>query len=314
MIPSSKMNQRTPKSIYDEKVHYAFYKTLTDPELRPVTLKCIRSIFYNFFFRQYKAALFKGNIPVSRVDHPLDSKIPFTPAWVTIYLDFVSYWVRVITFLLRVYRERAVQAVGDFLSSMGRLYAFAAEVYQKNLSTTERPFYITNPRFFIIHLADPHLMCIPSLHVMVAIRTYTKLAKIMQDLGDSELYSQQIEEIKQGALSITRAILFVKQHSINCIAASLYAMTHFDPELFPLEEAEDFVLGLFSGERYQDSIPSGNPARPSSAPPITILPEDLPAIQNHITLLYRRFLAEKENSKNWDEPLLKFLQEMPRKS
>jgi hypothetical protein len=321
-----KMN--SARSVYDESAAYTFVKTLCTPSLRPGAIRCIRSIFYNFFFRQYKAAWLPCRVPVSRVDHPLDQKIPFVPAWVSIYLDFVFFWIRMLSFLLRRYGRRSFAAVREFIASMDRLYAFAAESYQKNFSTTDRPFYIARPRFLVIHLLDPHLMCIPSLHVMVVIRTYTQFAAILRSLGEAERRSAQIDEMKQGALAITQAILFVKQHSVNCIAAALYAMTCFDGELFPPEEAEAFADLLF-GEAPPVSLPTDRRSinkqlRPGAAPRTKLPQADVVEIKAHIISLYRRFLAEGGRqavsgggpgySPGWEKPLLNFMKELPKKN
>jgi hypothetical protein len=265
-------------------------KILSCPGLRGPGIACVKSILYNFFYRQYRANLFRGSIPVARADHPLDAHIPFTPGWVGIYLDFSAFWIRMLGFLLAEYGERGIPAVRDFIDSIGKLYAFAAEVYSQNLSTTWRPRYLARPRFVLIHLADPHLMCIPSLHVMVVIRTYTRFREILKSLGGAEQYASQIEEIRQGALAITEAILYVKQHSVNCIPAAMYAMTRFDEGRFPPEEAEDFVSRLFTD--------------PGSPP-------ESPAIREHIIELYRRFLREGQDSQSWKDPLLAFLQGLP---
>jgi hypothetical protein len=246
---------------------------------------------YHFFFLQYKAALFPGRVPISRVDHPLDMKIPFTPKWVAVYLDFVAFWVRILGFLLKRYRRGALEHVKDFLTDMGKIYGFAAEVYTKNLSTTVRPRYLARPRFLLIHIVDPHLMCIPSLHVMVVILSYTKFARILHSLGDEQNCEGRLEEIRQGAFAITEAILYVKQHSVNCVAAAMYAMTCFNPRLFPPEEAEDFVSHLFVSA----------PAR---------LKTDAPEIRSHILNLYAHFLREGESAASWEEPLLSFLRVM----
>ena len=311
------MKQTGSRSPYDESMWYALYKTLTSPYLRPVTLRCIATIAYNFFLRQYRAAYLPGRAPVSSVDHPLDRKIPFTPSWVTIYLDFVPFWMRMVSFLLRNYKRTAHEAVIDFVSSMGELYKFAAGVYQKNFSTTARPFYIARPRFFAIHLLDPHLMCIPSLHVMIAIRTYTKFRQIMRTLGDEQKFAAQIEEMRQGALAISRAILYIKQHSINCVSAALYAMCCFDPDLFTAEDAQAFTAELFNGAVPAAGNSKGKIAnllvRPASAPSCTIAADDIAEIQEHVIRLFRRFMSEKQEAENWDEPLLQFLREMPQK-
>jgi hypothetical protein len=275
--------------IADESLPKTLVQVLSRPSLRRAGIGCVQSIFYNFFYLQYKAAFFKGRVPVSPVDHPLDKTIPFSPRWVTIYLDFVAFWVRAIGFLLSRFGQKARGPVKDFIDSMGRLYGFAAQVYTKHLSTTNRPRYYRRPRFVLIHLVDPHLMCIPSLHVMVVIRTYTAFRMILADLGEAEEFAPGIAEIHRGALSITEAILYVKQHSVNCVSAAMYAMTRFDPALFPPAEAEDFVSRLFTA--------------PGSPP-------EAAAVRLHIMSLYRRFLAEGENAAHWRDPLLGFLKSL----
>jgi hypothetical protein len=284
---------------------------LARPVLRGPALKCIASIFSNFFFLQYRASLLPGRIPVTSVDHPLDAKIPFIPRWVDVYLDFVSFWIRILGFLLRHYRRRALEPVKDFLNSMNRLYRFAAEVYSKNMSTTKRPYYIRRPRFFLIHLTDPHLMCIPSLHVMVMILSYTRFREILRSFGDEAILGNQIEEINRGAALITEAILFVKQHSVNCVSAAMYAMSRFDPPLFPPEEAEVFVSRLFS---------PGQKGGQTSAGLRSIPPDDGALVRDHIITLYRRFMAESAapgdsaSESAWEAPLLRFLRGLPQGS
>jgi hypothetical protein len=308
-------------SVYDESPAYTFYKTFCVSSLRPTAIRCIYLIFTNFFFRQFRAAWLPGRVPISRVDHPLDLKIPFVPSWVTIYLDFVTFWIRMLSFLLHRYGRRVYDEVREFIKSMGELYAYAAEVYQKNFSTTERPFYIARPRFFLIHLVDPHLMCIPSLHVMVMIQTYTRFAAILRSLNEAEHCSAQIDEMKQGALAITQAILFVKQHSINCIAASLYAMTCFDGKLFPPEEAESFTELLFGDpppsafEQPPNRLPKNYRLRPCATPRTKLPAADIAEIKTHIIGLYRRFLAEGNSnpSRNWADPLFNFMKQLPQK-
>jgi len=294
-------------SVYGESSILAFYKSIFVPSIRPAFCKCIPSIFYNFFFCQHRAAFLPGRIPVSKVDHPLDEKIPFMPSWVTIYIDFVNYWIRMLSFLLRRYGRKSYPHVRDFIKSMGELYAFAAKVYGKNLSTTKRPFYISRPRFFVIHLFDPHLMCIPSLHVMVVIHTYTQFAAIAQKLKDEDSLKDQLLEMKHGALAISQAILFVKQHSVNCISAALYAMTRFSPDLFPPQEAAAFTALLFSPAPDAKNAPRGSRVHPSAAPLTKLSETDKAQIKSHILSLYRRFLQEGENSMSWETPLINFL-------
>ena len=192
---------------------------------------------------------------------------------------------------------------------MGDLYAFAAEVYKRNMSTTKRPFYIARPRFMVIHMLDPHLMCIPSLHVMVVIHTYLQFIEAAKKLGAQNELKEQTIELKHGALAISQAILFVKQHSVNCIPAALYGMTCFCPDLFPPEEAQKFTDLLFSPPPEADKETKKNKVHPSAAPITKINAQDQILIKSHIMTLYNKFLEEKKTSKEWYEPLLKFLKE-----
>ena len=282
--------QTTNEHIADEPVPLTFIKILGKPYLRITALRCVASIFRHFFFLQYWAALLPGRIPVSQVDHPLDGKIPFLPGKVNTYLDFVAFWVRTLGFLLKSCGSGILEQVRNFLETMGDLYAWAALVYGKNLSTTERPFYIGRPRFLLIHSLDPHLMCIPSLHVMVVIRTYTLFREIIKSIGEEERFAPQAEELRLGALAITEAVLYIKQHSVNCISAAMYAMTRFDPTLFPPAEAERFASGIFADTKM-----------PGKA--------DGDEIRGYILSLYRRFLSLGESCDEWTEPLLNFLKE-----
>ena len=279
--------------IKEESLGKSFLRVLGHPYLRVTALRCIASILRHFFFAQYRAAFLPGRIPVSRVDHPLDLKIPFLPGKVNIYLDFVAFWIRGLGFILRNYGRQALEPARHFIETMGQLYAHAADVYGKHLSTTYRPFYISHPRFLPIHGLDPHLMCIPSLHVMVVVRTYTFFGDLFRALGKEDA-APRSAELYRGAIAITEAVLYIKQHSVNCIPAAMYAMTRFEPRLFPPEEAARFAEELFFREK--------DPAA-----------EDAQAIRQYILSMYRRFLAEGENAADWKKPLLDFLREMPAK-
>jgi len=316
------------KSIYEASVAYAFMKVFGNSTLRPASIRCVISIMRNFFISQFRLAIFPSRVPVSRVDHPLDLKIPFTPAWINVYIDFVAYWLRMLAFLYKTYGKRSIGPITEFVESIGKLYAFVATVYRKNLSTMKRPFYVSSRRFFTIHLLDPHLMCVPSLHVMVVTFAHAKFAAILRSFGEAETHSAILDETMRGALAICKAILFVKQHSVNCIGASIYALTRFDGELFPPEKAEEFCTRffesppkalmdkidcLYAGEK-STCVNAGKCGKCPLAVPGTTLPDnDVAEIKAHIANSYRRFYEEGKSAKSWEEPLLGFLRGMPRR-
>ena len=268
----------------DESVFRLIFSFFYDPYFRSTARKSASSIFKNFFILQYNAA-FSKRYPVSQVDHPLDQKIPFKPEKVDLYAEFLNLFIRAMSFLLRNFGSQVKEDVKNALESIGILYGKAAEIYVKNFSTTKRPRYLKRFKFLIIHTFDPHLMCIPSLHVMVLIQTYTKFREILRKLGKEEAFLTQIEELRRNALAISEAVLYIKQHSINCISAAMYAMSRYDSSFHP-EEAELFARDLFKDA---DSISY----------------EDAQAIRNHIISLYHRFFDQKTSV--WEEPLLEFL-------
>jgi hypothetical protein len=260
------------------------------PTLRKSTFICIKTIVTKFFFLQYKAHSHPGLIPVSSVDHPLDKKIPFRPSWVGIYLDFIEFWVQIVGFLLKRYGKNALVPAKEVIDTTADLYRFAAEVYEKHMSTTNRPAYYKTLRFLAIHVTDPHLMCIPSLHVMIAIRAYTKFRTIIASFGDEEILSKELLDMYDGALRITEAVLYVKQHSVNCISAAMYAMSCFDAPLFSMKEAEQFAEQLYIHENEPNT-------------------EDSRLIREHIFALYKRFMQEGSETSHWEDPLIQFLKQ-----
>jgi hypothetical protein len=270
-------------------------KFLASGKLRGPALRCILTIWRDFFFFQYQAAWKPGRVPVVRVDHPLDETIPFTPKKVAVYLDFVAFWIRAAGFIYKRYKKTdwGIEATKDFIEKIEGLYKAAREVYGQSLSTTNRPRYLKSPRFIVIHLTDPHLMCVPSLHVMIVVRTYTAFRAILQKAGEAALYKDEIEAMRCGAIAIAEAVLLVKHHSVNCIPAALYAMSRFDPPLFPREEAEDFAAELFSGGEFAG------------------IADAAVLVRDHIVNLYRNFMAEGESAEDWTAPLVAFLRKCP---
>ena len=284
-------NRTVSRTVSGESSAWAIIHIFGNRILRPAALRSTLSIFKNFFLLQYKAVLLPGRYPISRADHFLDEKIPFSPDRVDTYLDFLHFFIRVQGFLMRVLGRKSALPVENFIKSLGRAYQTAAGVYSRNFSTTARPDYRARFRFLVIHAFDPHLMCIPSLHVMVVIMIYTMFRKTIRDLGREQEFAGQTEAVRLHALAITEAVLYVKQHSVNCIPAAMYAMTCFG-DFFPPGEAEAFAKDIF---RDATDIPE----------------EDIKAIREHIIGLYRTFLDQSLKSSSWEKPLLDFLKTLP---
>jgi len=74
---------------------------------------------------------------------------------------------------------------------------------------------------------DPHLHCIPSLHVLIASYTYLSLRRVPGQ-GHREA-DDPAARAYRGALLVIRSILLVKQHSLADIGPSLFTLTALFP-------------------------------------------------------------------------------------
>ncbi len=226
---------------------------LSRPSFLRCALRLAAEALRSFFLPQFENALLRLR-PVINVDHPLDAAIPFDPSRVEKYLEFVQLWMATFYRLWRFYGRAARRDIVDFLEAIRRLYAETGSVYRTVHTTTTRPAKNYNLRFAVIHAVDPHLDCVPSLHVILVVANWLLASEIVGRLGthrargfDAEQVELWTRSLRGEALAITESVLFVKQHSVNCVGASLYYLKRRFPA-FGDEEAEAFVRDLFAAE------------------------------------------------------------------
>jgi hypothetical protein len=224
---------------------------LSKPEFLSSALRIAVEAIRSFFFPQFENALLRRR-PVANVDHPLDAAIPFDPAYIKKYLEFVKLWMSTFYKFWRLYGPSALPGLLRFLGGIRRLYAEAGMVYGVVHTTTTRPSKNYNLRFAIIHAMDPHLNCVPSLHVLLVVANWILASALAEELGLGAAKGCSEAEVEAWlaslyaeALAITESVLFVKQHSVNCIGASLFYLKRRFPA-FGQAEAEAFVRELFA--------------------------------------------------------------------
>ena len=288
---SQNTNTAVP-SIASMSVPCFVIKALEIPAIRKAALQVVKNAAVDFFAVQWLERLLPGKLPIASVDHELDKDVPFNPGHVHVYLDFIPFWIRTAAWMYRVYGRKERKAIAQFVYGIAQLYNQAASVYRVHLSTTERPFYIKRPRFALIHIADPHYACVPSLHVMIVVYAWLALRDFLIQRGDALRHKAHIEELRKGALAITESILFVKQHSVNCVGAAMYTMTMLYGSWLTQEEAEKFINDLFLQSR--------------------IHCEAEKRIKDHVIAFYRTLLKQGETAQEWHHPLLDFLRSCPR--
>lgn len=253
-------------------------------------IKLLRVIWSHFFAPQIMTKYRLRSRPVVWVDHPLDKKIPFQPHHVAIYLSFTHLWVKSIAFLYREFGQAALPHIVTFVRLLTSLYYESSKVYLQVQSTTNRPRYLGNFYFKVIHLFDPHLHCIPSLHVAIVGLTYSYIRTAVESLASNPSDCQsEIDYLWRKAVLITDSILFIKQHSVNCVSAGLFTLSS-NKFGFSRQTAYQVIDALFTG--------TGN-----------TLP-DSEEIRAYIRDLYDRFNKENEKKPS-AQVLVDFLKGYP---
>jgi len=265
---------------------------LSKKKTRSTGIKFLYTIWSHFFAPQLMTQYKLRRRPVAWVDHPLDKKVPFKPHHVSIYLSFTSLWLKSIGFIYREFGKQSLNEIIKFVEALTSLYLESSKIFLQIQSTTNRPRYIGGFYFQVIHLFDPHLHCIPSLHVEIVCLNYTFMSKIINKLAANPAeYQSEKDYLWRQAVLITDSILLIKQHSVNCVAAGLFTLSSNN---YPFEEKDAYLIidTLFTG--------SGNTLAAGEE------------IRDYIHKLYQHFLEEHRRKTN-AKVLVDFLHAYPQK-
>ena len=260
-----------------------------------VLFRFLRTVVRDFFWLQFSVKWRFKTIPVLDVSHPLDELIPFTPDKVKIYLNFTNFWIRPMTFLFRrLGVKKALPYCIEYLSLIETAYANAAKVYRFCMTTTKRPDYKTDAAFKMIHAFDPHLLCVPSLHVAIVILSSVYYADVFKnDDFTEEERKTYTAELREGARRIIESVLYVKQHSVNCIPAAMYMMLYVLKNRFTISAGIDIINSLFADDE-------------------TLSDSDKKKISAHIHFMFERLLLEGANENDWTVPVKRWLKSYAR--
>ena len=253
-------------------------------------IKCVHTALHKFFFLQFSVTLRLRRIPVVSVDNALDKKIPFTPERVSTYLDFIHSLARPLGFCISSFKgKERVRIVSSLLDLLRACYENASHVYSFSMSTTNRPDYKKDSHFRLIHALDPHLMCVPSLHVAIMIMAWIYYRDVFRlPYFTEEETRHYTAQVFDSAKSITETVLYVKQHSVNCIPAAIYMMTVLLKDRFSIQDAVDFINCLFTEST-------------------DILEETKKEINTYIHTMFERFLLEGKSEEDWTVPIKNWL-------
>lgn len=203
------------------------------------------TILTTFFLPQLQGRLKIKKRKVVNVDHELDNLIPFSVNYIGVYLSFTPIWIKSIYFLYLEFGNKSLPLIAAFINSIGQLYKSSFSVTNNCQSTTTRPRSGRNIQLKLMHLVDPHLHCIPSLHVMIVCFNHLRISTMISKLaGGISGYEKELVYLKDQAVQITNSVLFMKQHSVNCISAGLFALLDECSEF-----SDEYALNIIEGIR-----------------------------------------------------------------
>lgn len=274
-----------------------YFVLLTHPRTVVSAYTFLFTVSKNYLGLQFLKKWGIIHIPVINVQTAEDNKIPFTPHRVDIYLHFVNLWLEPLSMLMTRYGIRgAIPYCNELLNLMKKIYTEAGRIYRFRLTTTNRPDYNETRAFRNIHRLDPHLLCVPSLHIAIVVLCFSYFKKVFSQSDFSEKErAQWNEELYRGAVRIAESVLYIKQHSVHCVPAALYMMTSIMPDLLSSADAVKFLGDLFS-----ESDDMGN--------------ENKKSVTEYIQFMYERLLLEGCYETDWTSPVKNWLLEYARKT
>ncbi len=253
---------------------------LEHSRLLPRGIEVFKAAITEFFLPQFQSRLFPGIRPISVMEHREDASLPFLPGCVRSYLGYIAIWLKTLQYLYGAFGRQALRDIEQMIRDVCLIYYAAGRVYKRCQSTTtSRRTPPLNPYFILIRLFDPHLHCIPSLHVMTMCFNYHRTRQIVMKLGSrqagKELNSEAAAQTYTLALQITEVILLVKQHSLVDIGPSLFLLSSLFPD-YDQREVNRFISELFENRR-------------------VIGPQSMARVRNGILQTYEEMLSRKRS-------------------
>ncbi len=291
--PSQKKIDRVKgKKLENYSVPVAFLRLLTTPFGFVTGMSMILVSAFKFFLPQYLQVIHLKHIPVKHVDHKFDELIPYKTEFIQVYLQFVKYWIRPLVMLTERFGWWNGAKLGsEYMNYLYHSYCYAWEIYRKTFTTTYRPHEKENKVLRRTQNADPHFMCVPSLHISVCALTISFYRMLFKrenfSSEEAEYWNRQIYDLGK---EIAESVLYLKQHSVNCIPSALYMISKKFPELFPPEMAVELINDFLTEK---DDISE----------------ENKKLIREHIIFQYERFLLEGTQADKWEEPILRWLKD-----
>ncbi len=266
-----------------------FFTVTWMPSAIGETIKYLAVVGWKFFLLEYLQKIHIFRLPVKHVDHLLDESVPFDTNYYPVYMDFINFWLRpLVMYGHRFGVYQGAKLTGEWFRYLDIIYDGAYELYRYSLTTTFRPL-TKDKRVNKLRAADPHYCCIPSLHISIILLCWAYHRMVFErenfSAEEKNLWEKQLYE---QAVKIGESVLYMKQHSVNCIPAAIYLVTKAVPDLFTRDDAVKYINDLFV-ERED------------------VNEEDKGKIRAHIQDVYEAFVLEGLHEEDWTIPVKRWL-------
>lgn len=285
----SGLKKTSGKSLYTFSKFHCTMKCIAHPKAFFYMMGFLLRMAGLFFFPQHFVKMGLKKIEVKHVDHKIDETVPFVPSKLSVYYDFIGMWLRTLDMMMTRYNYNSgANLAAEWFSYMALIYPEAYKLYSYKMTTTFRP-QCDEKKIKKLRKTDPHYMCVPSLHIVTIAMAFAYYRKIFDREGfsqsDKDLWNK---ELFDRAIDIGESVLYVKQHSVNCIPAGLFMLRKVAPEIFTDKEAKEFLDALFA-----------------NAPDVK--KEDKQEANDYMWKMYNTFVDEGKDETDWVVPVKKWL-------
>ncbi len=273
----------------DFKILEWFFSVGWMPPAFGETVKYLGVVAWKFFLLEYLQKIHIFRIPVKHVDHQLDEKVPFDTSLYPVYMDFIKFWLRpLVMYKKRFGLYQGSKLTGEWFRYLDIIYDGAYEIYRYSLTTTYRPL-TDDKRVKKMRGADPHYCCIPSLHIAIILLCWSFHRMVFErENFTQEEKTNWEKQLYEQAVKIGESVLYMKQHSVNCIPAAIYLVTKAVPDLFSQSDAVKYINDLFV-ERND------------------VKEADKKSIRAHIQDFYEGLVIEGLHEEDWTLPVKRWI-------
>ncbi len=288
-VKKNGVEKTTGKPLTSFKGFYMTMKSIAHPKAFVAMMHFLLNMVGLFFFPQHFRKMHLKRTPIKHVDHALDEKIPFRPDKYPVYMNFIPMWMHPLGMIFKryTYNSGANLAV-EWYSYLALIYPEADKLYSYTMTTTFRPA-TEDKKILGLRRTDPHYMCVPSLHITTIALAFCFYRMLFEREGfsqeDRDLWNKEIFDT---AVAIGESVLYVKQHSVNCIPAGLFMLRKIAPELCTDKEAHEFLDAFFVSSPDVDE-------------------KDRLEALDHMKTMYDRFVEEGKDELDWSVPVKKWL-------